>query len=390
MKRLAIIAILVLSPSIAWGQNFSDILSQIEQNNPVLKALQAEASARAQEARTGLAPADPEIEAGYLWGKPSDTGNRVDLSVTQTFDFPTAYYWRRKVSDGNVDLAQLEYLAQRREVMLEAETLCIEMVFRNALQSLLSKRLEMARTIESAMSQKAALGDASHLDLNKAELNLLSARRSADENEVERDAVRSQLARLNGGVPISLDADCFMPAELPSDFETWYSDVVSPEIRTLERREEVSQLGVKVEQAGWLPKFSVGYVSERIAGTVLQGVGVGVSIPLWENHGKVKAAKAVAEAAKSRLETERLQFECSMKTLYDRAVKLVALVKSYRESVEAADSMELLQKALSSGQLSLIDFIVEQEVWYDSAEEILASERDLQVLCAELRSFESR
>lgn len=390
MKRLAIIAILVLSPSIAWGQNFSDILSQIEQNNPVLKALQAEASARAQEARTGLAPADPEIEAGYLWGKPSDTGNRVDLSVTQTFDFPTAYYWRRKVSDGNVDLAQLEYLAQRREVMLEAETLCIEMVFRNALQSLLSKRLEMARTIESAMSQKAALGDASHLDLNKAELNLLSARRSADENEVERDAVRSQLARLNGGVPISLDADCFMPAELPSDFETWYSDVVSPEIRTLERREEVSQLGVKVEQAGWLPKFSVGYVSERIAGTVLQGVGVGVSIPLWENHGKVKAAKAVAEAAKSRLETERLQFKCSMKTLYDRAVKLVALVKSYRESVEAADSMELLQKALSSGQLSLIDFIVEQEVWYDSAEEILASERDLQVLCAELRSFESR
>ena len=390
MKRFAIAAALLLSPVFSWGQNFSDVLSQIEQNNPLLKALQAEARAKAQEARTGLAPADPEVEAGYLWGRPSDMGNRVDLNVTQTFDFPTAYYWRRKVSDGNVDLAQLEYLAQRREVMLEAETLCIEMVYRNALQSLLSKRLEMAQTIESAMAKKAALGDASHLDLNKAELNLLSARRSADENEVEHEAVRSQLARLNGGVPVQLDADCFMPAELPADFETWYAGVVSPEIRTLERREEVSQLGVKVEQAGWLPKFSVGYVSERIAGTVLQGVGVGVSIPLWENHGKVKAARAVADAAKARLETEQLQFECSMKTLYNRAVKLVALVKSYRESVEAADSMELLQKALSSGQLSLIDFIVEQEVWYDSAEVILASERDLQVLCAELRSFESR
>jgi len=387
MKRLYIIAALLLFPALSWAQNYGDVLSQIEQNNPVLKALQAEAAARAQEARTGLAPADPEVEAGYLWGKPSDTGNRVDLNVTQSFDFPTAYYWRKKVSDGNVDLAYLDYQVQRREVMLDAEYACIEMVYRNALASMLSRRLEMAETISSSVAKKMAAGDASKLDVNKAELNLLSSRRAYDENEVEMEAVRSQLARLNGGQPVSLEASCFMPAALPADFESWFAGVASPEIRSLERQEEVSQMGVKLEKSGWLPKFSVGYVSERIAGTVLQGVGVGVSIPLWENHGKVKAAKAVAEAAKTRLETEQMQFECSMRTLYTKASKLAALVESYRGSVESSGSMDLLAKALSSGQISLLDYIVEQEVWYDAAEQLLESERDLQLICAELRSF---
>ena len=379
----------MLLPALSWGQNYNDVLAQIEQNNPELKALQAEAAARAQEARTGLAPADPEVEAAYLWGKPSDMGNRVDLNVTQTFDFPTAYYWRKKVSDGNVDVAYLDYQVARRELMLNAESLCIEMVYRNAMSSLLAKRLDMAETVYASVSKKVSAGDANMIDLSKAEFNLISSRRSYETNAVDLEMTASQLACLNGGRPVSVEADSFMPADLPQDFDSWFSGISSPDIRALSRHEEVSRLGIKVEQSGWLPKFSVGYVSEHIAGTVLQGVGVGVSIPLWENHGKVKAAKAAAQAAKTRLDTEKIQFEGSMRALFTKAVKLSSLVESYRNSLESTESMDLLGKALASGQISLIDFVVEQEVWYDAAEQLLESERDLQTVLAELRSFDN-
>lgn len=379
----------MLLPALSWGQNYNDVLAQIEQNNPELKALQAEAAARAQEARTGLAPADPEVEAAYLWGKPSDMGNRVDLNVTQTFDFPTAYYWRKKVSDGNVDVAYLDYQVARRELMLNAESLCIEMVYRNAMSSLLAKRLDMAETVYASVSKKVSAGDANMIDLSKAEFNLISSRRSYETNAVDLEMTASQLACLNGGRPVSVEADSFMPADLPQDFDSWFSGISSPDVRTLSRQEEVSRLGVRAEQAGWLPKFSVGYVSEHIAGTVLQGVGVGVSIPLWENHGKVKAAKAAAQAAKTRLDTEKIQFEGSMRALFTKAVKLSSLVESYRSSLESTESMDLLGKALASGQISLIDFVVEQEVWYDAAEQLLESERDLQTVLAELRSFDN-
>lgn len=389
MKRICIVAALLL-PALSWGQNYNDVLAQIEQNNPELKALQAEAAARAREARTGLSPADPEVEAAYLWGKPKDMGNRVDLNVTQTFDFPTAYYWRKKVSDGNVDVAYLDYQVARRELMLEAESFCVEMVYRNALSSLLSKRLEMAEAVYASVSKKVSVGETNMIDLSKAEFNLISSRRSYEANAVELGLIASQLERLNGGKAVSVEADSFMPAVLPQDFDSWFSGISSPDIRALSRHEEVSRLGIKVEQSGWLPKFSVGYVSEHIAGTVLQGVGVGVSIPLWENHGKVKAAKAAAEAAKTRLDTEKMQFECSMKALFDKAVKLSALVESYRSSLESTESMDLLEKALDSGQISLLDFVVEQEVWYDAAEQLLESERELQIVLAELRSFDNQ
>ena len=100
MRKTLIIIAAVMAAFPLRAQNLESVLSSVERNNTTLKVLRAEADAAKAEARTGLTPADPELELGYLWGTPKEEGNRIDLGLTQSFDFPTVYRFRKLIADG--------------------------------------------------------------------------------------------------------------------------------------------------------------------------------------------------------------------------------------------------------------------------------------------------
>ena len=386
MKKLIYMAFLLM-PLAGFSQNFSEVFSQIEKNNTTLKALREEMNAAVTAAHTGNAPSDPEVDFGYLWGTPKDQGNRVDLDVTQTFDFPTAYVYRKRIADGVSDAARSQYDENRRQILLQANAACVEIVYRNMLSSVLYGCLYNAQGISDAWSRKAGEGDATALDVNKADLNLRKSRKAFDENEIEKEALLHELRRLNGGEDISVNSSEYMPVSFPSDFESWYASAQIPSIASLESESDVAQTDIRLQTSGWLPKFSIGYVSERIAGTTLQGVHAGISIPLWENHGKVRAAKASAEAAKARLEDSRLQMHDSLKILWEKGMKLQKVVSEYEAMLKETRSIDLLTKALDLGEISLLDYLMEQDLWIDALQDLLSSQRDLQLIAAELASY---
>ena len=64
----------------------------------MLRALHEQMIARRAGNHVGLTPSDPEVEFGYLWSRPAAGGNRKDVSLTQQFDFPTAYVERSRLA----------------------------------------------------------------------------------------------------------------------------------------------------------------------------------------------------------------------------------------------------------------------------------------------------
>ncbi|MGI6134811.1 MAG: transporter, partial [Petrimonas mucosa] len=113
MKKL-IYFVVYLVPIMAMGQErYAAILQDIEANNTTLAALREETNAQMLGNRTGITLPDPEAEFNYLWGNPSLIGNRTDFSVTQSFDFPTAYHHRREIAGMQNRNAELRYKAQR-------------------------------------------------------------------------------------------------------------------------------------------------------------------------------------------------------------------------------------------------------------------------------------
>ena len=86
MKRhsLTIFALFALSFTAQSQAPYADILRSIEANNLTIQSAGRSVDVANAEARTGLNPADPEVEFGYLWSKPSPNGPRKDVSVTQS------------------------------------------------------------------------------------------------------------------------------------------------------------------------------------------------------------------------------------------------------------------------------------------------------------------
>ena len=391
MKAI-IISILALFGSISlYAQNNTNsVLTSIEENNTTLKALRETAESQKLENRTGIYLSNPEIGFNYLWGNPVDMGNRTDFSVTQTFDIPTITGMKSKVANGKNDLVEWQYKADRMNIMLEAKQYCIELIYYNALGKELNLRLEHAQTIAESYKKRLATGDANKLEYNKIQLNLSSVQGEMSRIEVERNTLLSQLKRLNGGKDVIFDESQFAQIQLPLNFDDWFinAEQKNPVLAYIKQEIEVSKRQVSVSKAMGLPTFSAGYMSEKVVGQRFQGISVGVSIPLWENKNRVKQAKAAVRAAESREADSKQQFYSNLQIQFNRAMGLQNTAQAYRKSLFTANSTDLLKKALDAGEISLLDYMVEIGLYYETVNQALQAEMDYQKAFAELSAVE--
>ncbi|MDR2407761.1 MAG: TolC family protein, partial [Bacteroidales bacterium] len=173
MKKLIVSMLFLSAGFFAVAQNgYEPVLQQIEGNNTTLTALREQMKSQKLNNRTGIYPSNPEVEFHYLWGSPNAVGNRTDISVKQSFDFPTVYGQRSKIADLQNTNAELSYLSERMSLLLSAKQICIELIYYNALAKEYETRLQNAERIALACKVKLEKGETNILENNKAQLNL--------------------------------------------------------------------------------------------------------------------------------------------------------------------------------------------------------------------------
>lgn len=391
MKRITILSLvtLVFTINLFSQGNIDNILSEIEKNNTLLSALRKSAEAEKLGNKTGIYLQNPEFEFHYLWNNPSVVGNRTDLSIKQSFDFPSAYKYRNQISDIENVQVELEYRKQSRTLLLKARIVCIDLIYNNALKSELSNRLTHAQIIAESYKRKLDIGESNVLDYNKAQLNLLNIGKDLESVEIERSNLLSEIRSLNGGVAIDLADSVFYTPVIPVDFEEWYliAEQKNPVLNWLQQEIEKGQKQEKFNRAMSLPKLQAGYMSESVVGDQFQGIIVGLSIPLWENKNTVKYAKANAIAFESITYDNKIQLYNKLKALHSKAVGLQASVNDYRLSLSSFNHSDLLKKAFDKGEITLINYILELSIYYQSKENLLLLERDMNSTLAELNQF---
>lgn len=393
MKRIAyIVTLCSLFVLKANAQdNFQQILRTIETNNTTLKALQEQTKADKISNKTALNLANPEIGVGYLWGSPAGEGDRKDLSVTQSFDFPTAYRYRSQVVTGQNVQADLAYQQQAKEILQQARAFCVELVYQTKVHGELTERVNHARELREAYQIRFDKGDINIIEYNKTRLNLLNEEKALQICEVEIATLRAELQRLNGGEPLLDVVDKYSDYSLPLSFDQWFNraKVNNPSLELAEKEVELSRKQEKLTKALNLPKISAGYMSERLLGVTHQGVTLGVSIPLWEGKNTVKHQKAQTIALEMQRKDSELQFYNNIKNQYSRAGTLSVLLHEYEEILDTSNNRDLLKKAFDKGQLSLIDYLLELSIYYTTIDEYLLRQRDYQLALAELQQWDS-
>jgi len=386
---IVLIAIIASNSSLFSQSKIDDVLLEIEKNNTTLSALRSRAEADKIGNKTGIYLQNPELEFNYLWGNPSAIGNRADFSLKQSFDFPTAYGYKNQISEMRNEQVDLEYQKQRKSLLLESRLICYDLVYINASMSELSKRLDHSQSIANSYKAKFDVGETSILEYNKAHLNLLNLSKEMESLNIEREALLGELALLNGGNFIDFSESDFQVTAIPADFEQWYvqAEQSNPLLNWLKKEIEINQKQVSLNKALSLPKLQAGYMSERIIGQDFKGVTLGVTIPMWENKNTIKYSKANAIAFDNIATDNKVQLYNHLKVLHTKAIGLMDNRMDYEMELQSFDNSELLEKALDKGEITLMDYILELSIYYESVTHLLELEREMNKTVAELNQY---
>lgn len=367
MKRFLIAVSFVLMAFTASADNsVDDVLKQIAQNNLTLRALQHDNEAdvldiKAENSLDGLSVEySPFFRSGYSGVAESE------LVVSQEIQFPTKYADRNKQAMMQKSVGGKMYEKNRRDILLEAEQLCLDIIRLNMTMTMLDQRLKNSETLHQMYDKRMAAGDANILEVNKVKLDCMEVQTMVSEAQNERMLLLQQLQQLNGGKPVTIDSEKFPEFRPIKDFESYKALYLASDadIQMAETMLKSADMNVKMQKREWLPNISFGYRRNTEQKEGVNGIMVGVSFPLYSNSKRIKAARERRKSAELQVEQARKDAESQLQSGYQQLVGLQQVL-DHSDVKMMQESIVLFSKALQHGEINALDYYTEVNSIYE-------------------------
>lgn len=388
MKRMKIIErktghimallIFLLATYPAFSQTeLEQLLQAAEKANPNLVAGQKLMEAKQWEYRTGLTPSDPEVEFAFMPGNSDALGTKKLFSATQSLDFPSVYHYRNKLANNQSEKAELDYRDFRQQLLLETQLTYYELVYQKKRDQYLSDRVQNTVKLHESLARKMDRGEATILEVNKARIQRIELENQLTIIRGNEQQLLDKLSWLCGDSLPALTRFSYREEFLPGK-DSLFSDIIRmrPDLLSAKAGKSIAEEARKVAGAKGLPKLMVGYESETVPGEKYGGPKVGFSIPIWSNKNNVKRAKAQQEWAAAQYTGKVKQAWFETERVYNLVESLQKSVENYRKGLEEMSSIQLLNKSLQLGQISIIDYVTEMNYYIGAYENYLSAEHD--------------
>lgn len=387
---LRFIILLLLFAAKANAQSgIENILTQVRKNNKTIQAVEQYYEAQNLQYKTGNNPSNPFAEYNYLSGRPDNAGNQHDFTIIQQFDFPTAYAKKSQLAKTQIARTEFQLSASRQDVLLEAKKCCIELVYQNKLQLLLSEQIQSTEKLLADFQTRLDRGDGTILEVNKTKLQLIQIKRQVQQNMACIAQLNQKLTALNGGNEITFADTLYETPQTIPPFEQLEADYenADPLRKILEQEILITQKQVELSKSIRLPKMELGYHYQSILGQTYNGIHSGISIPLWENRNTVKQRQAQVLFSDLQLQDHRNAHYYEIKNLYEKYASLKITLQEYQTVFTSLKNKSLLNKALSLGELTTIQYFMEINYYTDAFNSYLQSEKEYHQTIAELFKY---
>ena len=154
-----------------------------------------------------------------------------------------------------------------------------------------------------------------------------------------------------------------------------------------EQEKLIQQKQIALQKAMNLPKLEAGYHSQGILGQSYRGFHSGIVVPLWENKNKVKAAKAGLDHLVANTDNHRLEHRLENKRLYDQLEIRRTSMQEYHTLLSSLNNTALLDKALRLGQITVMQYFLDQAYYFSAYDKYLQMEREYHKAVAELFKY---
>lgn len=367
MKRYLIATIVALSTySIALADTVGDVLKHVEANNLTLQALAHDNQADVLDIKASNSIGGPSVEYSPFFTKGYSGVAESELVVSQEIDFPTKYAARNKQAQMQQTVGDKLLAKQRRDILLQAQLLCIDLIRLNQTLSMLRERLANSETLLQMYQKRMEAGDANALELNKVKLDCMEVRTLVNEAQGERTSLLQQLRQLNGGKPIDV-TDTVLP-DYPqiTNFESYRALALASDadVAVAQTSLRAADMNLKLQKNEWLPNISFGYRRNTEQGEGINGFLVGVSFPLYSNSSNVKAARQRRESAELQVVQAQNEAEASLRTNYEQLQGLQQVI-DHSDVKLLQESLTLFAKALQQGEITALVYYVEINSIYE-------------------------
>ena len=391
MKQFIVITLLASAALSVNGQNSIDaVLRSIEANNKELQANNQLTVSKKLEAKLDNNLPDPSVSYVHQYGNREGMGIQGKLVASQSFDFPSVYVQKNKLAKSKAASFDRQGAEFRQQILLQAKEICLDLVLLNQQRALLDQRRQNAEQLAELYAMRLETGDANILETNKIDLELLNAKTEACMNESARIAKLQELATLNGGIAIDFTDTTYMSDGDILSFEELRAEAVTsnPQLLTLKSEQVAARRQLSVNKSKSLPGFELGYrMNTATGGERFNGFLVGVSIPLFSNRNNVKQAKAQALYTDLQLESTITTVESELHQLYNQSVALKTSMDEYNTVLKSQNSLALLNKAIQTGQISMIEYFVDVTTFYQSMQNYMQLQNEYQKVMAQLYKY---
>jgi len=389
-KQICLLIALALSLQInGQSQGITDFLKHVDSNNPGIIAFGKLLEARKREARTGITPPDPYVSLGYMPGTTTEIGTKKAWSVTQSFSFPTRYILQNKLGKNTIVLAEQEFDLARLNTMLEAKQLLFDFIYNQKWLGVLNDRKELYNNLKSGWQKMLDSGEATILDYNKILLELSSMTLTINKVETNLAVLREKLRYISGN-NIELPLITEYPSAPEPDYESLIAEknTIHPAFLMPEAEYQISLQEVRLSKSGSLPEFQAGIESEIIPGETYTGPVAGLTIPLWSNTNKVKASVLMAEHSAASRDAVLLELTTQVMSTYENSISLKKSIIEITGILDSGSSRLFLDKALSSGEISLTDYFLYLKTIFDAEDHLYELEYEYNKTLAVLYDHE--
>ncbi len=391
MKRFILTIALVSSAMAAGAQtSIEEVLRSVEANNKELQANRQMVTAQKLEAKLDNNLPDPSVSYTHQYGNKEGMGIQGELVASQSFDFPTVYVQKNKLSKAKGEGFDRQSAEIRQQILLQAKEVCLDLVLLNQQKNLLDIRRQNAEQLSALYETRLQNGDANVLEVNKINLELLNAKNEARMNEAARIAKLHELAMLNGGIEINFTDTAYLPVENPLSFVDLKQEAIpaNRQLLSLQSEKAAALRQLSVSKSLNLPGFELGYrLNTATGGERFNGFLVGISIPLFSNRNHVKQAKAQSLYTDLQLESATATIESDLLRLYNQSVALKTSIDEYSEVLKSQNNLALLNKAIQAGQISMIEYFVDVTTLYQSMQNHMQLQNEYQKVMAQLYKF---
>lgn len=388
IRNLLLPVLLLVSQSVSSQASLDTLLARVLKSNKNLIGAGQYYENVLHSARVNRYPENPELEFARLWGSPPEMGNRTDFAISQSFEFPGVYTMRAKLSRAGIRKASHVVNKIRQKTLLEAKQLWIEKVYLNRKWNLLRMRMDEADKIRSYLGAQLEQGEISKLRYNKAVLLQASLRNELDRLDTESAIIDAEVSRICGSASVPIEDTLYYPTDpmvLDSVLQTSLNDPLYKAYL-----DEVDFLGLqrKLIRAERMPKIKTGYYSEKVPGFHLQGLQLGISIPLWENAGKIEAASGKIISAELAVDKLRTDEVVSIMQLHERFMHHQKQSAELSRALQNTNDPVILARALETGEISVVEYFYESDLYYQVFNELLLTEKNMYMAESELTRYE--